>query len=76
MSDAKSCPSGARQRFVLNIYLTKRRKALRLTQEQVAERAGKKRTTIGRWEAGLEDCSDYCGWAAALGVELVPVTYL
>lgn len=73
--EAKKCPSGPSQRFTLNLHLTKRRVQLGLTQQDVADRCKKTRTTVGRWEAGLEECGDYPGWAAALEVELVPVTY-
>lgn len=55
--------------------LRNRRKELNLTQEELAEKIGKKRTYIARIEKGETDMqlSSFISISQALGLEFVPV---
>lgn len=56
--------------------LHKLRIELGISRQELADRLGKHRTTIMRWERGAyspESWEDLCAWAAALGAKATDV---
>ncbi len=57
--------------------LKERRKELKLTQKQVAERLGREQSYIARVESGRTDIqiSSFFRFASVLGIEFIPTYY-
>lgn len=57
----------------LHVVLRRRRRDLRMSQRQVAERLGYSRELIGQWERGVADphWTNALRWAAVLGVNIL-----
>lgn len=67
--------SGYRNYLRLTVMLRERRKALKMTQQDVAHRVGASLRTLVRWEAGetVPDAMQLFHWADMVGVEITPI---